>query len=93
MTELMSKHNGRVVWNTTSGELRIMNKDGSESGFRREIRLVQKGDQSNSAMGISILNGPARTVLTTIRVSTWVKTKPFILSDDEIITGTCDRIN
>jgi hypothetical protein len=93
MTELMSKHYGRVIWNTASGDLRIVNKDGSESKFRREMKLIYKGDQNNSALGISIVYGSASTVLTTIRVYTWQPKKPFILDGDEMITGTCDRIS
>ncbi len=92
-TDMYIKYYGRVIWNTISGDLRVINKDGSESGFKREVKMIQKGTNENSAFGLRVFTGPARVVVTTMSVSTWINTMPFLLTEDEIITGNCSRIN
>jgi len=93
MSEQRAKLYSRVGWNTLTGEVKFYSREGGSTSYSRELKVIQKGTNENSAICVSIVHGSAATVLTTITVNTLSKGMPFLLHTyTETYTGNCVRL-
>lgn len=75
-----------IYFNAGSGELRFRNSDTTW-----QYQVVQKASADNSLKAVRVYNGIADTVVQFLKIQTFEESMPFILIDDEIITGNCKR--